>query len=1076
MPKRSAGIADITERPFKIIAFDWDGTAVKDRSVDARVVTAQLEELLRRDVLVVVITGTNFGNIDRQFSSHIAGPHKQNLFVCTNRGSEVYSFDSRSEPHRMYLRQATKREDELLSMTAESVLREIEAHSDVTINIVYDRLNRRKIDLIPEWENPPKSEIDKLLEATERRLKGGGFKKGIKGAFDLAVRFAAEHGLTDARITSDVKHIEVGLTDKTDSMRWIIDELACRRNIPVEDILIVGDEFGPIAGFEGSDFRMVLRDMADATYVSVGKEPNGVPRGIIHRGGGPDYFVELVREQLAVRKQFLPHEDPAFQIVDEKYDPFREREIESQFTVGNGYLGTRGSLPEHTPGSEPATLVAGIYDRESPEAIDELVIEPDWLFVRIYVDGRQLSLNGANILGHRRVLDMRKGVVYRYWRHRDASNRITAIKFFHFASLDDPHGLVQRISVIPQNYRGKIRVVTGISKCEDCIQENLMLEHTTSVGPAGAEMMTKTHFTRETVAQVQRSEVRRAFVKANRRARATAVAATETWRWEADVGQEVVIDKFVSVFTSRDVKNPLDSARAHAAGQTRLGTSNLLRRHVGAWERRWETAAVTIKGDAEAQCWINFAAYHLITAGNPHDERVSISARALSGPIYKGHIFWDSEMYIVPFFTGTHQPTARAMLMYRYHTLPAAREKAQVLGYEGALFAWESTITGEEMTPPAVVAPTGEFIAILSSAQEHHIDSAVAFAVWSYWNATSDADFLIEAGAEMMIETARFWATRVERRGDTYHIFGAMGPDEYHEDVSDNAYTNMMAAWNLNKAGEIVEFMKASYPKEWAGLRRRISFNDIELRSWRDVADRIYRGVAPGGDLIEQFAGYFELEDLDISKFEPRTAPLDIILGSDRTSASQVVKQADVVLILYLLEELFDEKVIRDNFEYYDKRTGHGSSLSPAVYGLVAARLGVTEEATRYFRQAGMIDLANNMGNSAGGVHVATFGGLWQLIVMGFGGVRICGDHVSLNPKLPFEWKELGFTLLWRDCRLGFQVKAGKRITLSVQGEGAIDVSVCGRPVQTLPAGETYSAEWDGSAWQDFTALAVGVS
>ncbi len=222
----------IKKNPYKIIAFDWDGTAVENRYVDAAPVARVLEELMKFGVYIVIITGTNFGNIDRQFCSLITGPHKQNLFVCTDRGSEVTGFDEKSEPVTLYKRVATEKENALLDSVAEAVKHDIEAHSNVSIDIVYNRLNRRKIDLIPEWENPPKSQIGELLEKTEERLKKGGFKGGIKAAFALAVKYTQELGLSDGRITSDVKHIEVGLTDKSDSIKWIISELSSKKNIP----------------------------------------------------------------------------------------------------------------------------------------------------------------------------------------------------------------------------------------------------------------------------------------------------------------------------------------------------------------------------------------------------------------------------------------------------------------------------------------------------------------------------------------------------------------------------------------------------------------------------------------------------------------------------------------------------------------------------------------------------------------------------------------------------------------------------------------------------------------------------
>lgn len=283
---------------FRIIVFDWDGTAVANRMVDASLIAKNLEELLKFGVYIIVITGTNFQNIDRQFSSLIKGKHKQNLFICTNRGSEVYNFDAESNPKLKYRYEATQEENALLNKITERTKQRIENTSSVKVEIIYDRLNRRKLDLIPEWKDPKKSEIDELLVRTQEKLETGGFAGGIQKAFKLMQDIAKTSSMTKTRITSDIKHIEIGLTDKSDSINWILENIAIKNNISNEDILIGGDEFGPIAGFEGSDHRMALKNAHDITYFSVGIEPNGVPEPVIYLGGGPECFIKLIEKQI----------------------------------------------------------------------------------------------------------------------------------------------------------------------------------------------------------------------------------------------------------------------------------------------------------------------------------------------------------------------------------------------------------------------------------------------------------------------------------------------------------------------------------------------------------------------------------------------------------------------------------------------------------------------------------------------------------------------------------------------------------------------------------------------------------
>lgn len=289
-------------KPFKIIAFDWDGTAVPNRAADAAPVAKTIRELMELEVIIFVVTGTNFDNIDRQFCSHITGKCKENLYIATNRGSEIYGFDENSQQKLLYRREATVKENELLNKTVERTRDEIENSSNVKVNIIYDRLNRRKLDLIPEWSDPPKDEIDKLLLKVQSWLENNGFAGGIQKAFKLMTNIAKTSGFTKAKITSDIKHIEIGLTDKSDSICWMLSHIAEKKKISDNKILIGGDEFGNIGGFEGSDYKMVIKNHPEITYFSVGIEPNGVPPPILYSGGGPECFLRLMKNQILLLK------------------------------------------------------------------------------------------------------------------------------------------------------------------------------------------------------------------------------------------------------------------------------------------------------------------------------------------------------------------------------------------------------------------------------------------------------------------------------------------------------------------------------------------------------------------------------------------------------------------------------------------------------------------------------------------------------------------------------------------------------------------------------------------------------
>jgi trehalose/maltose hydrolase-like predicted phosphorylase len=374
--------------------------------------------------------------------------------------------------------------------------------------------------------------------------------------------------------------------------------------------------------------------------------------------------------------------------------------------------------------------------------------------------------------------------------------------------------------------------------------------------------------------------------------------------------------------------------------------------------------------------------------------------------------------------------------MYRYHTLPGARAKAEAMGYKGALYAWESADTGEETTPEQVVGPGGETIDILTGRMEQHISADIAYAVWQYWRATGDDGFFIDAGAEILLETARFWASRAVPEADgKRHIRHVIGPDEYHEDVDDSAFTNVMARWNIARGLEAIELMRARWPDRGAALRERLALGEPELADWRDAVGRIVTGFDPATGLYEEFAGYHKLEPIDLSLYADRKVPIDVVIGRERTQRSQVVKQADVVALLALLPDEFPGAAAIANFRHYEPRCAHGSSLSAGIHALVAARLGETETALRFLRQAAAADLELDP-NNAGGIRIAGLGGLWQAIVLGFAGLDLKGDTLGVDPRLPPQWRSLSFRVCWRGRSVAIGISGNTVQATLVEGEG----------------------------------------
>lgn len=754
-----------------------------------------------------------------------------------------------------------------------------------------------------------------------------------------------------------------------------------------------------------------------------------------------------------------PTKDANWSLLEEGINPAREHEIESILALGNGYIGTRASIAETGRASHTSTFAAGIYVMDSGdcELGPRLAVLPNWSHVDVIVEGRQLSFEAGRLLDHRRLLDLRHGVLWREWRQQDESGRVTSLKYLQLASLADRHLFLQSVAVTAENYAGKISLITRLVPSRD----------THAQTPQMAEPMAMLlRVSTNEVAIASKSAIGDLVGFREIIGEGDCKGIAERWSWDARLGETARLDRIVTVFTSRDAVSPAKAASDHLTANAARDFQPLVLAHVEHWRRKWEAAEIQITGDVQAQRALRFAAYHLIAAVNPADEFVSIGARGLTGEAYRGHVFWDTDIYMLPFYTFTDPAAARALLMYRFHTLDAARRKAKAHGYEGALYAWESAATGEEVTPKSVVMPDGRVLMIQTGEREHHISADIAYAVWQYWRASGDDVFMFAAGAEILVETARFWASRAQVERDGAHIRQVIGPDEYHEMVDDNAYTNAMAVFNLERAAATVDMLRHARASDLKELVARIGLTEEEPGTWRALAVKLVTGFDPATMLFEQFAGYFHLEEVDVAKHDGCATPIDVRLGPERTRQSKVIKQADVVALSALLWDGWSRAVHEANFEYYEPRTAHGSSLSPAIYALVAARLGKDALAQKYFCQAAEIDLANNMGNAAGGVHLGALGGLWQAAVFGAAGLRAREDGLGIDPHLLPGWAEMTFPVQWRGRSLRLRLQADpKRIEVELKSGDVLTISVPEGPACLARAGRRYVLQGDRAGW-----------
>jgi trehalose/maltose hydrolase-like predicted phosphorylase len=459
---------------------------------------------------------------------------------------------------------------------------------------------------------------------------------------------------------------------------------------------------------------------------------------------------------------------------------------------------------------------------------------------------------------------------------------------------------------------------------------------------------------------------------------------------------------------------------------------------------------IDIAGDPELERAIRFGLFHLIGSAADRGE-AAVGARGLTGPAYRGHVFWDADVFVLPFLAATHPRAARAMLEYRLRRLPVACAEARREGSAGAHFPWESAATGVEAAPTRGRDRLGRFTGIRTGQLEEHIVSDIAWAACCYADWTCDEAFLRGPGRDLVLETARWWAERIELDATGQaHIRGVIGPDEYHEPVDDNAFTNVMARWNLRRAAAL------------AGTCPEAGVGEGERSRWRALADALVDGYDPSTGIYEQFAGFHRLEPLLIADVAPRRPiAATLLLGDRRIAGAQVIKQADVLMLHHLLPDDVAPGSLEPNLDYYEPRTAHGSSLSPGVHASLLARAGRLDDACELLRVTCGIDLDDITQTTAGGVHLAAMGSAWQAVAFGFGGLRPCGDTLVVSPRVPPAWRSLTVRVRFRGTRMRIIATPGS-VTIHADRPGRVQVAN-GEPV-VVKRGETTLSLTEGSS------------
>jgi alpha,alpha-trehalase len=761
-------------------------------------------------------------------------------------------------------------------------------------------------------------------------------------------------------------------------------------------------------------------------------------------------------------------------LVYERYDPQKEGQREALCTLGNGRFATRGAASDVSGASDshyPGTYAAGVYNRLTSE-IDGKVIEheelvnlPNWLPVSWSVDGEPLG--SATKLEFRQELDFARGLLLREVRLQDGKGRVTRVRERRLVHMHDTHLAALHITFEPENWSGLVCVESWIDgRVQNTNADEyrgLDRQHLDAIEPHshGDEVCSLTARTRQSrievvIATRTRCDARQSTEPCTDRDR---IGLRYELRCSAKRG--VSVEKVLALYTSRDSTCSEPREQALRALSEAPSFDALLESHTQAWQRAWSRFVLDLGDLRRTTSALRLHAFHLLQTISPASVELDVGApaRGLSGENYHGHIFWD-ELFVLPIFHLRWCSLARALLLYRYRRLAEARRVARQLGCRGAAFPWRSASDGREVTERFRKNPLSKRWIDDHSHRQRHINASIAYNVWQYFQVTDDQEFMISYGAELLLSVASFWSSYAEfdEQDGRYHMRGVVGPDEFHDaypdreqpGIDDNAYTNIMAVWCLLRASEVIEMLPASTRE---ALLTALAIDERELNRWQDITKRMAVCFLEDG-VIEQFRGFDQLTPFPFEAYRARYGDihrLDNILEceGDTTNRYQVCKQADVLMLFYLLsvDEVsamlrglgyaFDDAALARNVRHYMARTSNGSTLSRVVHAWVLTRLD-RELSWSVLHEALGSDLADIQGGSTReGVHIGAMAGTIDVFQRAYMGLELRDGELILDPYLPPELKELSVRIRYRgqDCDLrvdGRQI----RITTHAHGRG----------------------------------------
>ncbi len=737
-----------------------------------------------------------------------------------------------------------------------------------------------------------------------------------------------------------------------------------------------------------------------------------------------------------------------WKIIEDGFSADRNRASESIFSLGNGHMGQRANFEESYSGdSLRGSYIAGIYYPDKtrvgwwkngyPEYFAKVLNSPNWIGIDVNIDGEELDLARCEILSFRRELNMKEGVLSRFFRVRMKNGIIARVNVSRFLSLNDHELGAISYTVKTEGSRSKLRFtpyIDGKVVNEDANYGDMFWkEESRSTNNNSAALVTTTRKTHFTLAFAIDYELHREGKKISpvTRLHSRELYAGHSLEVDAVQGEEYTLYKYAAILSSEnnDVEGIGEKAVARVHSASAKGYHKLFERHKKAWQQKWDGSDIVIKGDPAAQQGIRFNIFQLYQTYTGDDRRLNIGPKGFTGEKYGGTTYWDTEAFAFPFYMLTaDRQVARNLLLYRYRHLDKAIENAAKLGFSGGAALYPMvTINGEECHNEWEI-----------TFEEIHRNGAIAYAIYNYIEHTGDRDYLADYGLEVLIALSRFWQQRVNfsEPRQQYVILGVTGPNEYENNVNNNWYTNKVAHWTLKYTteciGELRDRDKAKYDK----LADKTGFDyTAETADWKDIIDKMYFPVYEEKNVFLQQDGYLDKQQLSSSDIDPAQRPINQHWSWDRILRSCFIKQADVLQGLYFFSEEYNTETIKRNFDFYEPRTVHESSLSPSVHSILASRTGKIDKARELYLRTARLDLDDINKEVKEGLHITSMAGTWLSIVEGFAGLKVKGQKLYIKPLIPAGWDSYSFMIRFMNRLLRISIEKGQAVIENMSDE-----------------------------------------